>query len=795
MFLMAQPGAADPSSAAHPAASTARPGDNPRALYLATGTVDLSQTDSLHADANVAFEPESHYVIQLDGPMSPARRAALVNTGIVPGEYIPMNAFVVKGNSLSTAVLKNHAFVRWVGVFENSWKLAPGITGAREYETDERRAVEAAGKKRVVIQLFRGADLAVALNRLSDAGAAVTDVQPLDDHARIEAELDVAAVDGLAQIPDVQFVDEAPEGLPRNSSCTWVAQSNVANSTPLWDHGLHGENQVIGLIDWGLDENHCSFDDDVPPGPSHRKLLDYVAAAGQTIPGSNGFHGTYVGCALAGSEISPTNPDLRGSAYNAKVVFQHYTGTITTINLNDRLTHAHNLGASVHSNSWGSTSVTSYSAWCADIDTFTRNNEDDLVIFAIINGSSASAPGSIRSPENAKNCIAVAATGDSPNQDQHASGARGPTNDGRQKPEVWIAGCPTSAAVSTECGITTWGCATSWSAPLLSAMATLTRQYFQEGFYPQGSANGANSFTPSGALLKAILANSARDMSGFAGYYGSHEGYGRVLMDDALYFSGDARKLIVHDLRNADGLSTGESEVFGVNVLSSSERLKVTLVWTDAPAFIGATFSPVNNLNLVVTDPVGTIYRGNVFSGAESMSGGPVDILNNTEQVHRSSPQTGLWTIEVSGAAVNSGTQGFALVITGDVEPVAVCLRGDMNDDDAVNGADITGFVDVLLNGGTPREQCAADVDESGNVDPGDVGPFTALLLGVAYCPRLQGDLNNDFLVNGGDLQGFTDVMLVGGTPEEQCAADLNYSGSVDFTDVEQLLSLLLEIS
>ncbi len=708
--------------------SPAEMGTNPRALYLAAETVDLTNAPSLHNAPGYRFDPTTYYVMQLDGPIDPARRAAIDAAGIVLRDYLPMYAYIVRGDCLSADVLRPLDFIRWIGEYRREWKLSPGLATPRAFETDERRQLAAGNRKRLTVELVRGADSVEAVRALSREADALNDIRPTHDRCKIELDIHSDRVAALVDAPDVLFISEAPEGLPRNATTTWIAQSNVLNSTPLWNAGLRGENQVVGLIDWGLDANHCAFNDTVAPGPTHRKLRDYVVAIGQAIPGAFGYHGTHVGGALAGDQLAETNADLRGMAYKAKIVMQHYAGLVTSTNVDERLQHAYDLGARIHSNSWGNND-TIYNAWCVDIDQFTHDNEENVVVIAILNGSSGSAPGSIRAPENAKNCLAVAASGDTPNQENHGSGARGPTADGRQKPEVWIPGCSVSANVSTACDSLLRACATSWASPVASGMAVLARQYFLEGFYPSGAADALDAFDPSGALVRAILINSAVDMSGFAGYFGTHEGWGRVLMDDALYFAGDARKLIVHDVRHADGLLTSEFLRFETNVTSSAQRLKITLVWSDAPAALSAGFTPVNDLDLLVTDPIGNVYKGNVFSGAESATGGVTDIRNNAEQVHRSNPLTGVWTVDVVGSAVSVGTQGFALVITGNVEPLVTCTKGDMNDDTLINGEDIGGFVAVLLGGGTPRELCAADVDEANSVDMDDVAPFVALLL------------------------------------------------------------------
>lgn len=194
------------------------------------------------------------------------------------------------------------------------------------------------------------------------------------------------------------------------------------------------------------------------------------------------------------------------------------------------------------------------------------------------------------------------------------------------------------------------------------------RQYFVDGFYPTGVATPANSLTPTNALMKAVLINTSRDMTGVSGYPNNSEGWGRVVLDDSLYFMGDSDKLWAHDQRRTGGITTGQTQQFTLEVLSSTRPLEVTLCFTDYAGTVNSSNPVVNNLNLVVTAPNGATYRGNVFSGGWSSAGGAVDLKNNVERVAVASPQAGTWTFAVTAASVPVGPSGFALCATGDVD-------------------------------------------------------------------------------------------------------------------------------
>jgi hypothetical protein len=189
-----------------------------------------------------------------------------------------------------------------------------------------------------------------------------------------------------------------------------------------------------------------------------------------------------------------------------------------------------------------------------------------------------------------------------------------------------------------------------------------------------------DGFTPSAALLRATLINSAAQMTGAPVIPGNCQGWGRVLLENALFFNGQARKLWVKD--NAPAFpagSSGETRTFSFAV-AAGQPLKATLAWTDFPSTPAANPHINNDLDLTVSGPSGT-FRGNVFSGGASAAGGSADRRNTLEQVLINAPAAGTYTVTVRSFTVPNGPQPFALVLTGDATegstPVTVVFEDD----------------------------------------------------------------------------------------------------------------------
>ncbi len=695
-------------------------GNGSPVLDLKAGTIDLSTLPNAKVpnQAQPQRLPE-RMVIVLDGPITPERRARLEASGADLGDYLPDHAYVVNLKDANINALRNLAFVTHLVEFQDAWKIDPQL-GKRVLQTESRKAIAANGDVAVHAYLFPGEHIKQALNALdAQPGITVIRNELVGDRFMIEIIGSENAVRALAKLDAIQWIESAPEITMRNSTNRWIVQSNINGSFPVYDAGIRGENQLVAVMDGRVKVSHCSFTDPEgdPIGDNHRKIQAYNTSFGSD------FHGTHV----AGTVLGDNNADndTRGVAYMARMVF-NTPPSFSFAGLNARLTLHYSQGAAIHTNSWGDDFTTAYTGMARAIDSFSFDNDDNLVIFAVTNMNS------LRTPENAKNCLAVGASLDANSQDSFCSGGQGPTADGRRKPEIYAPGCNTqSASSSTTCGVTGLT-GTSMAAPAIAGAAALTRQYFEDGYYPSGLAESDDGFTPSGALLKATLLNSSVDMTGIAGYPSNREGWGRVLLDNALYFAGDSRTMIVRDVRNAgnEAMSTGDEFVLDFAVNSVTEPLKATLVWHDPPAAPNAAFTPVNNLDLEVVMPSGDVLLGNNITNGVSNFGGSPDAINNVEMVMLPATGPGQYTLKVKAAEVNQGQQGYAIVITGDVSELALgCNSADLAEPfGQLNFFDISAFL-TAFDAGDP----SADINNDGLFNFFDISDYLTIF--GAGCP------------------------------------------------------------
>lgn len=620
-----------------------------------------------------------YFIVQTTGPITDAWRESLEAAGATIYGYLPEFALLVGLDAGARTRVASLAGTAWIGPFHPAYKISP-LIGTHAFVSPERQADP---NLRLLVRVFRDRD-GVARD-VEALGARVLDRTDDGFSRRLLVSASRESVPAIARLTDVWWIEEQPEFRTQNNTTKWVVQSNVSGQTPIWDQGIHGENQIATLMDTGLDYNSCWFRENgnAPPGPSHRKVINYSTFGGDPYDGCDTGHGSHVAGTVCGDQsyINPGNYNYNGMAYKAKITVQDVGAddwtscNLGTLNVPSSLSAAfsasYGLDARVHTNSWGS-STNAYDSYCVDVDNAMWNHKDFLVCFA--NGNSGPSGSTVSSPATAKDCVSVGATRQAPSQDVIASySSRGPTSDNRYKPTVTAPGGEDPTFISSvnndtgdppspTCSISSSPFqGTSMATPAVAGSALNVRQYYRDGFYPEGTSGG-DPLTPSAALMKATLVSSTDDM-GSSDIPNHNEGWGRILLDTALFFDGDTRELIAEDV--SPGLSTGGVWNREIEIDASSEPLVITLVWTDYPGTQGAGVELVNDLDLVVLRPGGTQYLGNVFSGGYSTPGGSADRRNVEECVRVNNPPTGVWTVRVNGYNIPHGPQPFAVVVNG----------------------------------------------------------------------------------------------------------------------------------
>ncbi len=753
---------------------------NPSLVVLRSGAFDPRHAELRYPPA-FDVVATNVVIVQFDPTAMRGARDRLLASKLRILDYLPNNAFLVEADSQQAAAAGQIDGVRAVSPFKAGMKVANALLFG---DVPQRSPVS----QLIELELtgFAGLSAQTMVNGLRKLNPALTVLVAREDATlpRVRVGVTPAAYTNFladsARLSSVRWIEAYLQPYPANQNAVAPIQGNAATGTPVWDRDIIGTGQIIAVMDSGLDRNEDWFtsidtgsgpnsiivdaQDPIPPqagtlNPA-AKVIGYWVQPGSTAydnnvacPGGSptSFHGTHVSGTVAGDRgtiATPTSPNNglgEGMAPNAQILFQDIgndvTGCLSITDFGGSLAQALAGGAHVHNNSWGAPTGGAYTGNDIDGDAASWILQDLMVVTSA--GNSGPSGNTTGSPGNSKNLLTVGALGNGNSTSIAGFSSRGPTDDGRIKPDIVAPGSSTVSAAgnsnnsgTVQAGTTKPLSGTSMASPTVVGGAALMRQYFEDGFYPRGERTAGDELSISGVLNKAFLLNGTRVL----GTWPSNTfGWGRIHLDGSLYFDGDTRRARYFERPNSAGLATGEEHVYSVEV-AAGEEFRATLTWFDVEGAAGAGVALVNDLDLVVEGPGGT-YRGNVFSAGLSTTGGSADALNTVEQVRLNGggqPATGTYTLRVQGGNVpgnsreGSDRQGYALVVSGAIglpdQPAAaapVNLQVASNDAsgiaigfDLVGGAD--GYVLYRVDG-----SCAgADLTQLRQVQHGGTSPL-----------------------------------------------------------------------
>ena len=658
-----------------------------------------------------------HYLVQFIGPVKKAWVSALKSAGAILRHPTGGFGYVVCADAAVLARIQALACVRWAGHLPHADRVAPTLTGSGAAVLPRRRSLagaltvdvfDAADLQRVASEA-RALGLAVVA---TDQRARRLSLQATGTTVQVRQQAQaLAAVHGVRWVGErvlPRTSNNVAAGLIGHAfaarPATGLGLTGAGEIVAVCDTGLDtGDPTNIHPDFAGRVVSVRSY-----PITPHWTPWVLNARGDDGVADLDTGHGTHVAGSVLGNGAASaaTPPRIQGTAPGARLVFQaveqqmrwrqgaappgspRYLLSGIPDNLEPLFRFAYDHGARIHSNSWGGGEAGAYDDQCRQFDDFVWRRKDMCFVIAAGNdgsdadGDGAINPGSVTSPGTCKNGITVGACenrrvefnsetygrwwpGDFPQPPAHgdpmannprqvvAFSSRGPTLDGRIKPDVVAPGTFILSTRSTRLAPNNfaWGAypanhayfhmgGTSMATPLVAGCLALIRQHLR--------ATWAIA-SPSAALLKAVLIAGTVRLPGQVPsgvQLDPAQGFGRVDLDRSL------RRMKI--AAEGAGLQTGQSASRTLTITGARRALRIVMAYSDYP---GTTL--INNLNLIVTGPDGRRYTGNQHNRVKALV---LDGRNNVEVVHIGKAKAGTWTIDVVASNVTQGPQDHALV-------------------------------------------------------------------------------------------------------------------------------------
>ncbi len=639
------------------------------------------------------------YIVQFFSHVRDEYRQAIRSVGGKDFSYLPNNALIAHLSDDTAAQLRGMPFVRWVGNYEPWYKLDEKIIDGIADDSLKPTRYN-------IMALERGPAMQEAIaSRVRTLGGEVH--LKIPEGFRIEATLNADQLFDLAFHDDLMFIDEWSKPENDMDIVRTIGGANTIETAL----GFRGQGVRAEVMDNGLRQTHGDFVSGLAPIIHNSPDTNEPSNHGTSTFGINFARGTANAAGL-------------GMLPEAQGIFADYD------HMSNRYTHTARLVAEPYnavyqSNSWGGGLTQNYTTISAEMDDILFLN--DIVV---LNSQSNAGTRSSRPQAWAKNVVSIGGirhfnTASFIDDRWNGGASIGPAADGRIKPELahFYDSVFTTSRTSDTSYTTSFG-GTSAATPITAGHFGIFYQMWHAGVF--GNPTGASVFEsrPHMTTAKAVMINTANqwDMTISGTDIGrNQQGFGRANVDN-LYALRE--KMMVVD--ETEVLLDQQSETYFVTVPAASpDPLKVTMVYADPMGVPGATVARINDLNLKVTAPDGTIYWGNNGlrhgEGMWSTPNGEASRVDTVENVFIQTPAAGVWTIEVIAAELNQDgrpeTAGvvdadFALVASGILQlsptPAPVSVGGR-----------------VLTTGGLSIANAQLRLtDEGGNVRTALSGPF-----------------------------------------------------------------------
>lgn len=697
-----------------------------------------------------------NHLVLLAGPAQESWLATLAERGVRLVEPVSPFAYFVRADAGTVAGLSALPFVEWTGPLEPAYKVNPVLLGLED-EAPGVGPIEA-----LDVGVLADGDIAAVTALIETEGGTVERVGPQtsDAYVSIRAQLPREVLAAVAAHPDVRWIDAVHTPLPEDERSAQIVfedldaaaapntAPNVGYAANLTALGADGSGVTVAIFDTGVSTND--------PPTVHDDLAGRLAFAvtgtgGTPSGGDTDGHGTHV-AGIAAGDGGSGDTDPQGFLLGMGVATGATVGSVVSASWQQSAQVAAQNGAQIMNVSLAGDGPT-YNASDRTIDLGVRDADPGaagLTPLMIVFSAGNSGPAASTVTKASKNSMLVGnALNSRPGEGDPAddirglrtSSSRGAAADGRTLPQVTAPGTDIISARSAASGRGAYQdtagtthadhtrmSGTSMAAPHVAGASAVLIDWWRQ------SRGGA---TPSPALLKALLVASTEPVAGGTDGNGgtiaagptNDAGWGRISLENALLQgpASDRGPKIFVDQRQAF-TATGQEYRIRVAAADPARPLRVTLTWTDAAGAVGASPALVNDLDLEVQQVGGGLFRGNVFTGAWSSTGGTADSLNNTEGVAIQNP-AGVYEISVVAANITASArtdiatpwQDFALVIDNAevpaADPVSVVTVLDRS-----GSMQTLGYVDVTRQTSRQFIDLLSVDDSVGVVSFGDTG-------------------------------------------------------------------------
>ncbi|KYK25716.1 hypothetical protein AYK26_01735 [Euryarchaeota archaeon SM23-78] len=625
-------------------------------IYLKSRTISLDKNTSIQTLNEINnLQDKKHFILTFKDINKNITLLNLNNIELLT--YIPHNGWFVSISNRDIVNKFDQLNIKSIHNILPDDKLSPSIKndkmGAWSINND--------GDVIVLVKFFKDVSLEDARHIIKKLGYKIYD--EINTVNVLTVALPQEEIYLLAKKDSIQWIEEIlPPSEDTLDQSTEKIGVDVIQTNP---YNLDGTNVFILQYETNVPYEHDDLKD---------RIL-YPEEEGCSVSP----HATSVAGIMGGDGTK--NESLRGIATKAVIVaYEHDYDTVHFHNTTGQIEEEYNISintysVSLSSNSWGTPALyyKDHCEWLGDytivselLDNITTGSLGNKMTLVWANGNGRSnfvdcGDFNTTIPRAAsKNVISVG--GIHSNDDSIVNlSSWGPTDDGRIKPDLVAPSCQrdedkgvTSTNIYNSYS-TNIACGTSFAAPHVSGIAALMYQQFR-------CLQPYDVSTPLPSTIKALLIHTAKDLNNTGPDYIT--GWGKVNATSSV------DHIIYRYFREENLSSVTAVDIFNFTINDSLAPIKVTLVWDDYPGTLNSNKTLINDLDLFLIAPNGSVYKSWTLNSSNPSASATKDgdNINNVEQVYVGSPGSdnlyddGNWQIIVNSTSCAHCPQKYSIV-------------------------------------------------------------------------------------------------------------------------------------
>jgi len=609
-------------------------------LYLKSGVYNPKDYPEISQE-NI-HEGNNYGIIVFNELPSNSQKAALERVGVNLLGYLPRNAFYVRLDAVLSQSDRAQFNISRIIKMDDQFKLSAMLV-RNEFP---HWAFYGDDHIEIISQYFSSSNALDISNKLSALGIQV--VEENQDNHSLLLRVPKAKLNALYTIAEFQYFETPnPPGEPENLPGRTSHRSNSLYSYS--ENGLkyRGDGVRVMMQDDGAIGPHIDF-----TGRTNQSFCSPCS----TSPDDN--HGDHVGGTIMGA--GNIDPSTRGMAHGVEL----WVYNASNNNYNDVPDLYQDDEVFITSKSYSDGCNSGYSNLTRGLDRQVRLYPSLVHVFSAGNsGADDCAYGAgngwgniTGGHKSGKNVIAV---GNLTSTGLLAgSSSRGPSTDGRIKPDICGVGTAVSSTIFDNQYASFTG--TSMSCPGVSGTIAQLFDAYRD-------LNAGDN--PNAALVKGTILNTADDF----GNPGPDFRYGWGSLNARRAFEVFKNQTYLTDL-----IANGGNNNHSITVPTNVKQLRVMLYWTDYEGSTGASLALVNDLDMTLTDPSASVFEPWVLDPSPSVAALNADAapgedhLNNMEQITIDDPDAGEYVVNIDGFSIPEGPQDYYITYYFEMEDIII---------------------------------------------------------------------------------------------------------------------------